>query len=54
MVFLFIGVSFLFENVDISDNLGAVIGMIHGGMVCCTIVNPIEVAQGPIQSKLFL
>ena len=54
MVFLFIDVFVIFENVDISGESGAVIGMINGGMVFCTIAPPIEVAQGSIKSKLLL
>ena len=54
MVFFFIDVFFLFENIDISSKSGAVIGMINGGMVLCAIVSPIEVARGPMKSKLFL
>ena len=54
MVFLFIDVFVLFEDIDISSELGAVIGTINGGMVLCTIFSPIEVDRGPIKSKLFL
>ena len=54
MFFLFIDVFVLFENIDISRELGAVIGMINGGVLLCTVVSPIEVARGPIISKLFL
>ena len=53
MVFLFIDVFVLFENIDISRKLGAVIGMINEGIVFCTIVSPTEVARGPIKPKLF-
>ena len=54
MVFLFIDVFVLVENIDISRKSGAVIGMINGGMVLFDIVSLIEVARGPIKSKLFL
>ena len=54
MFFFFIDVFVLFENIDISSESGVVIGMINGGMVLCTIVSPIEVARGPIKSKLSL
>ena len=54
MLFLFIVVFVLFENIDISSESGAVIGMINGGMMLCTIISPTEVARGPIKSKNFL
>ena len=54
MVFLFIDVFVLFENIDISSESGMVVGMINGGVVLCDIVSPIEVARGPIKLKLFL
>ena len=54
MVFLFIDVFVLFENIDISRKSGAVIDMINEGMVLWDIVSPIEVARGPIKLKLFL
>ena len=54
MVFLFIDIFVIFENVDISGKSGAVIGIINGVVVFCTIVSPIEVAWGPIISKFFL
>ena len=41
-----------FEYIDISSELGAVISMLNGGIVLCTIVSPIEVAMGPIKPKL--
>ena len=49
MIFLFIDFFVLFENIYISGKSGAVIGMINGGMVLCTIVFPIEVARGSIK-----
>ena len=45
---------YFFEIIDISSKLGSAIGMINGGVVLCTIVSPIEVARGPIKSKLSL
>ena len=48
MVFLFIDVFVLSENIDISSEYGGVIGMINGGIVLCAIVSPIEVDRGPI------
>ena len=54
MVFLFIGFFVIFENIDISSESGAVIGIINEGMVLCAIVSSIEVAQGPIKSKFLL
>ena len=44
----------LFGNIDISSKSGAVIGVINGGVVLCTIVSPIEVARGPIKPKFSL
>ena len=52
MFFLFIDFFVLFENIDISSESGAVIVMINGEMVLCTIVSPIEVAKGTIKLKL--
>ena len=54
MVFLFIGVFVLFENIDISRESGVVIGIINGGMLICAIVSSVEVAWVPIKSKLLL
>ena len=54
MLLLLLMFLFSFENIDISSKTWAVIGMINGGMVLCTIVSPTEVARGPIKPKLSL
>ena len=54
MFSLFVVVFFIFEHIETFSKSWAVIGMINGGMVLCTIVSPIEVARGPIKSKFSL
>ena len=54
MVFFFIDFYVIFENIDISSELGEFIGMINGGVVLCAIFSSIDVARGPIKSKIFL